>query len=290
MGGRFQIQTMSQEQVSFAIEMAAQEGWNPGLHDARAFYAADPNGFLIGLLDNRPIGCISAVSYGTAQGGSPFGFVGFYVVVPEQRGRGYGIQLWRRAIAYLAKHSVGLDGVVEQPAKYQKSGFKLAYRNIRFMGVAKLSSGVNVNIVEIASLPIEQLCHYDMKFFPAQRREFLQSWIARPESKAVAFVEDGGIRGYGMIRRCVQGYRIGPLFADRDVIAEAILEVLASYAAGVATGSPIYMDVPEANPAALAMAARHGMSQVFETARMYTGDAPAIVLGGIYGVTTLELG
>jgi hypothetical protein len=32
------------------------------------------------------------------------------------------------------------------------------------------------------------------------------------------------------------------------------------------------------------------MVKVFETARMYTGDAPAIAVGDIYGVTTLELG
>jgi hypothetical protein len=37
------------------------EGWNPGLHDDVAFYAADPHGFLIALIDSEPVGCISAV-------------------------------------------------------------------------------------------------------------------------------------------------------------------------------------------------------------------------------------
>ena len=37
------------------------EGWNPGLHDYVAFYAADPHGFLIALIDGTPVGCISAV-------------------------------------------------------------------------------------------------------------------------------------------------------------------------------------------------------------------------------------
>jgi hypothetical protein len=35
---------------------------------------------------------------------------------------------------------------------------------------------------------------------------------------------------------------------------------------------------------------RRGMSQAFATARMYTGPAPAIDLGRVFGVTTFELG
>jgi hypothetical protein len=32
------------------------------------------------------------------------------------------------------------------------------------------------------------------------------------------------------------------------------------------------------------------MTVVFETARMYTGEAPRLPLDGIFGVTTFELG
>ena len=38
------------------------------------------------------------------------------------------------------------------------------------------------------------------------------------------------------------------------------------------------------------IAERHGLKPVFETARMYTGAAPAIDLARIYGVTSFELG
>ena len=76
----FNIRTMSRKEVNIAIEWAALEGWNPGLHDADCFYASDPNGFFIGELNGEPIGCISAVSYG-----DDFGFVGFFIVRPEFR-------------------------------------------------------------------------------------------------------------------------------------------------------------------------------------------------------------
>ena len=41
------IRPMRRAQVDSAIELAAREGWNPGLHDATCFHAADPMGFLV---------------------------------------------------------------------------------------------------------------------------------------------------------------------------------------------------------------------------------------------------
>ena len=46
--GDFVVRTMSAGDVALAVEWAAQEGWNPGLHDAECFRAADPRGFFIG--------------------------------------------------------------------------------------------------------------------------------------------------------------------------------------------------------------------------------------------------
>jgi GNAT superfamily N-acetyltransferase len=82
------IQTMRRDEVGFAIELAAAEGWNPGLHDAGCFHAADPGGFLVARCGGETVGCIAAVSYGGC-----FGFIGLYIVVPRWRGKGIGRHL-----------------------------------------------------------------------------------------------------------------------------------------------------------------------------------------------------
>src|SRR4051794_30233629 len=110
------IATMSRSELKFAIRLADDEGWNPGLHDAHTFHAADADGFLVGLLDDVPIGCIAAIRYPEA-----FGFIGLYIVVPAQRGRGHGIQLWNAAMERLAGCNVGLDGVLAQQDNYRRS-------------------------------------------------------------------------------------------------------------------------------------------------------------------------
>ena len=52
----------------------------------------------------------------------------------------------------------------------------------------------------------------------------------------------------------------------------------------------MFLDVPEPNQSALALAARYGLTAAFETARMYRGAAPALSLDRIYGITSFELG
>lgn len=279
---QYEIRTAQRHELDFAIALAAAEGWNPGLHDADCFYNTDPNGFLIGYLDGQPISCISAVSYG-----GTFGFIGFYIVKPEYRGQGYGIQIWKAAIDRLAGHNIGLDGVVEQQPNYIKSGFKLAYRNIRYEGVAQPSSDACPQVIPLTTVPIGELCRYDRAFFPTDRPTFLKGWIQLPESTGFAWVEDHQLRGYGVVRQCRQGYKIGPLFADTPAIADAIFLHLSS---SIEAGSPIFLDIPEVNAAAVDLVQRYNMHKVFETARMYTQVEPSLAIDRLFGVTTFELG
>lgn len=62
------IRKMTRDDLEVAVQLAKREGWNPGLYDADSFYAQDPNGFLIGILDGEPISCISVVKYGSNYG------------------------------------------------------------------------------------------------------------------------------------------------------------------------------------------------------------------------------
>src|SRR5262245_18570462 len=129
MPDEYEIARVTDGDLSTLLRWADREGWNPGLDDGPAFYAADPSGYFIGRLGNRPIASISAVAYD-----GDFGFLCFYIVEPEFRGKGYGLRTWHEAMAYLGDRNIGLDGVIEQQENYKKSGFKLAYNNTRYAG------------------------------------------------------------------------------------------------------------------------------------------------------------
>jgi GNAT superfamily N-acetyltransferase len=276
------IRTMTRGEIDTAVEWAAAEGWNPGLHDADCYHAADPGGFLIGMLGDEPIATISAVRYAAS-----FGFVGFYIVKPQYRGRGYGIQIWNAAMAMLRGRNVGLDGVVDQQENYRKSGFALAYRNIRYQGVGNGSRHVDSDIVPLSALNFAEIEQYDRPFFPDERSEFLRCWIGGPRSIAVGIMDNRKLAGYGVMRPCRLGYKIGPLFADRPELAERLFGFFRTQAPATA---PIFLDIPEVNAAARDLVARHGMNVAFETARMYTGQFPDLPMSRLFGVTSFELG
>jgi ribosomal protein S18 acetylase RimI-like enzyme len=279
----FAIRAMTRQELDIAIDWAAAEGLNPGLYDGDCFYAADPNGFLIGLVDNEPIATISAVKYGDS-----FGFIGFYIVKPKYRGKGYGIRIWNAGLAYLSGRTIGLDGVVSQQGNYEKSGFTLAYRNIRYQGTGGGTFPTDSKIVNLSTIPLDKIYAYDKPFFPDDRIEFLRCWIDQPQSAALGVIKNNGqLGGYGVVRICGSGYKIGPLFSDSPQLAD---QLFLSLKAHTPEGASIFLDVPEVNIPAIDLVKRHNMTAAFETARMYKGKCPDLTLSRIFGVTTFELG
>jgi GNAT superfamily N-acetyltransferase len=270
---------MTPDEVALAVGWAEEEGWNPGLHDAQTFRVADPSGFLVGLLDEEPVASISVVAYDPG-----FAFLGFYIVRPEHRGQGHGMALWRAGMERLGARNVGLDGVVGEQDNYRRSGFRYAYANRRYesTGGGRMPAG----IVDAAAPERGALHALDRRCFPAARAAFLDAWLAQPDARALAARSDGEVLGFGVIRRCVRGHKIGPLFARDAGTADLLYRALAA----TAPDEPVYLDVPEPNAEAMALARRYDMVETFETARMYTLDPPAIDVSMVFGVTSFELG
>lgn len=119
----------------------------------------------------------------------------------------------------------------------------------------------------------------------SETRRFLSCFIQKSHA-ACGFIEKGEMQGYGIIRPCYKGYKIGPLFATSPTVAKTLFETLC---AAVSQG-PIYWDVPEPNQNSLNLAKHYQMNPCFETIRMYRNGFPSLDLTGVYGITTFELG
>ncbi len=273
---------MKRADLDAALGWARDEGWNPGLDDAAAFYAQDPTGFLMGWFGTVRIGCISVVKYG-----ADFAFLGLYIVHPAHRGKGYGKRLWDAGLASAPGRTIGLDGVPAQQENYRKSSFGFAHRSARWGGVLSGLVARRSYVRPLSAADLTAVSAFDRLRFPGPREAFLAAWLAPSASRqAEGYFEEGRLRGYGAIRRCVTGWKIGPLFAETPVIAENLLATLVT----TAGTDPVFIDVPEPNRAAIELVQRLGFSPAFETARMYLGSAPTLPLEQIFGITTLELG
>lgn len=277
-----EIRGMTLPELEAVLEWAAAEGWNPGLQDALSFHAADPGGFLLGLLDGEPVASIFAVRYGAG-----FGFIGGYIVRPGFRGKGYGMEIWRAGMARLEGRNIALDGVPAQQPNYARSGFRLAHRNVRFEGRGSDVPAAD-RVLPLGPQDAGEVVEYDRAFFPDDRAHFLRCWLQQEGSVAFGVRDSGGaLLGYAVLRPCRAGFKIGPLCAESPEVAEELMQALRGR---VPADEPVFLDVPEPNAAAVALAERHGMHACFETARMYTGADPGLPLARQYGITTFELG
>lgn len=273
---------MTRAEVDTAVAWAAREGWNPGLHDAECFFAADPSGLFCAEAEGRIVGTVSVVNYDDR-----FSFYGLFIVDPAYRAEGIGMELYRYAMSHAGSRMVGCDGVVAMVEKYQQhGGLFLHYNNARYEGTG--GGTMPEGLVPTRDVDFSLLADYDAAHFPARRERFLTCWIQHPGHYGLARLDGTGqILGYGVRRPCRTGHKIGPLFARDRATAELILDGLI---AGI-PGEPFYLDIPVPNPDAVSLVRDRGMHPVFSTARLYTTQDPVpLPVSEIFGVTTFELG
>ena len=222
-----QIRNLRPEEISIAVDWAAAEGWNPGLSDAACFAIPDAKGFFVGEIDGEPVATVSCVNYDDR-----FAFLGFYIVRSGFRGRGHGLRIWNAAIAHAGSRVIGLDGVVAQQDNYRKSGFRLAYANIRYGGIVAAPPRPPADIVALDTIPFALVEADDATVFPAPRSAFLRAWIGTSGHVGRALLRDGKLAAWGVIRPCRTGRKIGPLVADDRAAADAIVQALLASAGG----------------------------------------------------------
>jgi GNAT superfamily N-acetyltransferase len=275
------IRNATKAEVSAMLGWAAAEGWNSGLDDLEPFWRADADGYWVSYVDDKMAATLSLVHHDPA-----YAFLGLYIAAPEFRGRGIGFRLWQRALSVCSATSVGLDGVVALQANYRKSGFAYAHANWRYGGQLMFDDA-DAEIVPVGLDLALLACDYDTGFNPAPRPRFMQAWLTdTPSRNSLAAIIDGRMVGLGTIRACQEGFKIGPLFAEDETVADRLFrQLVASVGGGM-----VYLDIPEPNRAARALCERYGMAPVFETARMYRGAVPVLPMDRIFGITTLELG
>ena len=191
------------------------------------------------------------------------------------------------AVAHAGDRVIGLDGVVAQQQNYQKSGFALAYANVRYGGASPRPDAPAAATTALTEVPLAAVEASDRTVFPAPRAAFLRAWIGAPGHIGRALLRDGRACRLGrhpsVPRRATRSARWSP------TIAPPLKRCWRRcWRAGAAARSS------STSPASTATRWRWrrdlGLAPVFETARMYTGAIPPLRLERVFGVTTFELG
>jgi GNAT superfamily N-acetyltransferase len=175
----------------------------------------------------KPEGCIVAFTYPNNTG-----FVGYFLMNKEFRGRGWGADLFRELLAsFKASNTiyVGLDGVEEQVNTYKRRGFetaatiKLATRpsiveKPKTVELVELVEGEQV--VDIKGIDPELLARLDLAHTGFYRPAYWsqKGLLSRKDAYGYALLstaqDEPKLAGYVLVRRCQEGHRFGPLYAE----------------------------------------------------------------------------
>jgi GNAT superfamily N-acetyltransferase len=259
------IRTLDLSGIQTLLDWAAEEGWNPGLADAKAFHAADPEGFIGAFVGDTMVAGISAVAYSDR-----YGFIGLYICHPAFRGQGHGRAVWQAAMNRLVNRTVGLDGMPEQQANYRSMGFEPAYETIRMSGVLPLRPQMG----QTRSAHLSDVLELDREAFGADRSNFLEHWLSPPNTAVVSG------KGYATYRPCRSGAKIGPIVGEDLQTAITLLGAFAG---------PVQIDVPTSQSEFIAHLDSLGFYPSFSTSRMYRGN-PLPLHPKLYSPASLELG
>jgi hypothetical protein len=280
----YSIGAMTRAEASLLDEWAAGESWNPGLNDIDVAWGFDPEAFIALRRGDEFIGGGSIISYHGAAG-----FMGLFILRADHRGKGLGTLLWHERLRRLRmrlepKAPIGMDGVLEMAPFYQRGGFEILYRDLRYQGVA--AGGLDGAAVPLGDVDFALIDAYDRLHVEAPRTDFLRAWLGQKGGLGVALIDAGELSGYGFLRPCRQGYKAGPVFAGDAASGERLIHSLLS----LVPGEQVQLDVPELNPDAVRIAESMGWTRSFACARMVNGQEPGLPVNRIFGVTSFEFG
>ncbi|WP_420861870.1 GNAT family N-acetyltransferase [Algirhabdus cladophorae] len=274
------VRNMTELELNDVLGWATREGWNPGVEDAPAFFAADPNGFFVKDVDGCPVAAISVVNHS-----NDFAFLGLYLCLPGYRGRGYGMEVWRHGLAYAGRRCVGLDGVAAQQDNYRISGFRKTGRTVRYQGV--VSHRACPNVVAATTLDRSVLLEMERIATGAMRNQFMANWFSRTRSRRTMVLKRGSeIAGFATARECGLGIKIGPIQAENAQDALDLLRAVAPQQ----DDAPVFVDVPDTAQGLSLLLQQHGFEPVFETARMYLNTPPIGQPPPYHAIACMELG
>ncbi len=295
MSPKLQINPLRVSDIPLVTEWARVEGFAPGAGDLGIYRHTDRQGLWVGWLDGQPIGCIAGVRYN-----NDYGFVGLFLVIPEFRGNGYGVQLWKHALNHLSNiPCIGLEAAINRIDDYSRWGFRTSSTTTRWQLLVSsinreddlsIKDETGLCILEGKQIPSKAVQIYDARREPSPRPHFLSDWLRHPSGKVLALIDHEGIcHGFGRIRPCLlksgDGWRIGPLLADTPRLAHLLLVNLL-----ISHPGTVILDSPGLNPNVIPLLTSLRFNILSKTIRMYRGFQPPTSMSEVYGLACLELG
>lgn len=248
-----------------ALALSQEAGWNQVAADWQFMLA---NGAAFGLLDAHD----RLVASGLTMEFPDYAWISMILVTGNCQRRGLATYLMDRCTRRLAGRGLvpALDASAQGRPVYLRQGFKDIDSSTRLAGPpgGKLAVG---GVAPVSSDDMAGIIAYDRTVAGTDRSGLLAHLLARCPEAAFVARSNGRVRGFVLAREGRQAHQIGPLCADDDATAEALLQ-----AARGAIGGPVCLDVVDRHLPMIEGLRAGGFSTLTRFCRMVLGDTAAV--------------
>ncbi|MDP6831675.1 MAG: GNAT family N-acetyltransferase [Alphaproteobacteria bacterium] len=271
---------LTSSDVDGAVALNAEAGWNQNGADWRLMLE---QGEGTGVSDN---GALVASSMLLPQGGR-FGWIAMILVTPHWQRKGLASRLMRRCIerAEALGLVAGLDATEAGRRVYLPLGFQDIYSLTRWQAEnpnVEAADGVRA----MSASDLDAVAAWDAEIFGAPRPDLLAHLHGRCPGRAFVLERDGELQGFVLARDGRLATQIGPLSAENDTDALALLQTALASQEG-----PVFLDAADHHAGLAQWLESAGFSKQRGYMRMLLGTStPIDDPGRVFLIAGPELG
>jgi GNAT superfamily N-acetyltransferase len=283
---QLQIRRMELSHMDSLMQLKNAEGWNQLEEDWSLLITYRESVNLVADLDDRIVGSVTALNYA-----GTLAWIGMMLVDKGNRGLGIGKRLMLELMDKLeGSASIKLDATPAGRPLYLKLGFRDEYELYRMtnLSVSAISSGENSIVpmkMQVADLP--EVAAFDRQVFGADRTELITRLFERSPELAWIVREKGRLAGFCLGRPGQNFIQIGPVQAESEGHAKALI----GSAVKQVPGRAVVVDIPAEKTATIQWLKASGFQVQRPFERMYLHENPHPgMIENLYLIAGPELG
>ena len=257
------IRTMTPADIPLGMKLSAQNGWNQLEADWRRQLDLEPAGCFLAERDGVGVGTACACVFGSVA------WIALVLVDANQRGQGIGTTLMKHVLDWLDARgvpSVRLDATPLGRPIYEKLGFVAEFTLHRFAWVLPAMAEAPSPVVGASDADLAGIMALDQQVTGTDRSRLLKRlYQERPEEMRLVRGR-AGIDGFVAARPGARASQIGPCAGSAPACRQLLEDACRRHA-----GESVFLDVPEDNAAAVAVASALGLTVQRALVRMGRG-------------------
>ena len=272
---------MRRDDISFAVHLTNQEGWDVPRRDFERILRLDPRGSFVATEYGHRVGITTTTCYGRR-----IAWIGNVIVRKQDRHRHVGQQLVQHAVAYLiekrVKH-IALYCFKHNVPFYTRLGFVRGPRFARLRRESQRPSARAPKSPETSRLTLSRLLSIDRKAFGADRERLFKLLLNASYAWYLGY-SAGSSSSFLIVKKYDDMYELGPWVSFG--LGRSELNSLLLMSLRTARGKPIEVSCPLPNRRAIEVVRSRGFHLVndgrlmFYERKVKLGQPEAIVAYG----------